>query len=72
MLFLLYLAAGFLSKGHLYGSLFGLMAEVVLIMIGAKETGQIIKETPFGVILIIYYLVLLLITKRKNRKSQPS
>ncbi len=41
-------------------------------MMGAKETGQIIKETPFGVILIIYYLVLLLITKRKIRKSQPS
>lgn len=46
-----------LSKNKWWGSVFGILIGCLLIYMGTQETGQIIKETPFGIIMIIYYII---------------
>lgn len=56
-LLLLLVGAVLLSKNKWYGSITGILIGCLLIYMGTKETGQIIKETPFGIIMIVYYIV---------------
>lgn len=44
-----------LSKGIFWGSLLGALPAIHLIYMGTRETGQIINETPIGIIILIFY-----------------
>ena len=43
-------------KNKWWGCLLGVLIGILLIYMGTRETGQIIKETPFGIIMCIYYI----------------
>lgn len=54
----LFLVSGILLSKNLYwGSLFGMMPAINFIYMGTKDTGQIISETPIGIILLIYFII---------------
>ncbi|RCX17498.1 hypothetical protein DFR58_10741 [Anaerobacterium chartisolvens] len=54
----LWFISGFiLNKGYFWGSLPGALPAIHLIYMGTRETGQIIKETPIGVVILIYYVI---------------
>lgn len=52
---LLWIAGVFLSKAMFWGGLLGFIPGVCFIYMGTQETGQIFKETPLGVIILLYY-----------------
>lgn len=55
---LMMLLSAFLMKWNKWwGSLLGIIVGLYMIYMGSQETGQIIKETPFGIILCCYYVV---------------
>lgn len=55
---LLLLTSGILmNKSKWWASILGILIGCLLIYMGTQETGQIIKETPFGIIMIIYYII---------------
>ena len=56
-LLLLLIGAVLLNKNKWWGSIFGILIGCLLIYMGTQETGQIIKETPFGIIMIVYYMI---------------
>ena len=56
-LLLLLVGAVLLNKNKWWGSIFGILVGCLLIYMGTQETGQIIKETPFGIIMIVYYII---------------
>lgn len=61
------LIAGFLIKNNKWwGSFLGILVGILLIYMGNQETGQIIKETPFGVIMCIYYIVCAIISYKEG------
>jgi len=52
------LISGFLmNRKKWWGSILGVLIGILLIYMGNQETGQIIKETPFGIILCVYYII---------------
>lgn len=52
------LISGFLmNRKKWWGSVLGILIGILLIYMGNQETGQIIKETPFGIIMCIYYVI---------------
>ena len=64
---LLLLVAGLLmSQNKWWGCIFGIVIGILLIYMGTQETGQIIKETPFGIIMCIYYIVCALVSYKKQ------
>lgn len=64
---LLLLVAGLLmSQNKWWGCIFGIVIGILLIYMGTQETGQIIKETPFGIIMCIYYIVCALVSNKKK------
>lgn len=64
---LLLLVAGLLmSQNKWWGCIFGIVIGILLIYMGTQETGQIIKETPFGIIMCIYYIVCALVSYKKK------
>lgn len=50
---LLFAAAVIMAKGKWWGCFFGVAAGVILIFMGMRDTGQIVKEWPIGLILCI-------------------
>lgn len=61
------LISGFLmDKNKWWGSVLGILIGILLIYMGNQETGQIIKETPFGIIMCIYYIICAIISYRKG------
>ena len=54
------------GKKKWWGSVLGILIGILLIYMGNQETGQIIKETPFGIIMCIYYIVCAFISYREN------
>lgn len=55
---LLLLTSGILlNKSKWWASILGILIGCLLIYMGTQETGQIIKETPFGIVMIIYYII---------------
>lgn len=57
-----------MNKNKWWGCIFGIAIGVLLIYMGTQETGQIIKETPFGIIMCIYYIVCAIISYRNCNK----
>lgn len=54
---ILWLSAFLMVKNIWLGSLLGFLIGILLIYMGNQETGQIIKETPFGIVMCIYYVI---------------
>lgn len=71
---ILFWAAGFfLSKALLWGGLLGLIPGACFIYMGTQETGQVFKETPVGIVILLYYAVCIVycIYKKKHPQGQP-
>jgi len=54
---LFFMSGILLNKGIFWGGLIGSLPAIHLIYMGNQETGQLIKETPIGVIILIFYIV---------------
>ncbi|MBQ2836053.1 MAG: hypothetical protein IJE68_04395 [Clostridia bacterium] len=63
---LLLISGLLMNRNKWWGCFLGILIGVLLIYMGSRETGQIIKETPFGIIMCIYYSVCAVITFREN------
>ena len=64
---MLLISALLMDKNKWWGSILGILIGILLIYMGNQETGQIIKETPFGIIMCIYYIICANISYRKGR-----
>lgn len=69
---LLWIAGVFLSKSMSWGGLLGFIPGAYFIYLGMQETGQIFKETPLGVILLLYYTVCIIYCVCKNKTNKKS
>ena len=56
VLFILFVSGMLLKRNKSWGAILGILIGIVLIYMGTKETGQIVSETPIGIIMSIYYL----------------
>ena len=65
-LILLFISGLLMNKNKWWGCVFGILIGVLLIYMGSRETGQIIKETPFGFLICIYYILCASITYKKK------
>lgn len=62
------IAGVLLAYGKYWGSGFGLIPAIGFIYIGLQNHGQIFNEWAFGIILLIYYVVLSYFVYRKENK----
>lgn len=69
-IFLLWLAGILLSKAMFWGGLFGLIPAGYFIYMGTQETGQIISETPIGIIVLLYFAVCTYYVYRMAQKNK--
>ena len=65
-LILLLVAGLLMSKNKWWGCIFGIVIGILLIYMGSRETGQIIKETLFGIVICIYYIVCALVSYKRK------
>ena len=65
-LILLFISGLLMNKNKWWGCILGILIGVLLIYMGNRETGQIIKETPFGIIICIYYILCASVAYRKK------
>ena len=65
-LILLFISGLLMNKNKWWGCIFGILIGVLLIYMGNRETGQIIKETPFGFLICIYYILCASVAYRKK------
>lgn len=64
----LFFASGILMGRNIsWGAIFGMLPAIHLIYMGTKDTGQIINETPIGIMVFIFYAVCFYIC-RKSKK----
>ena len=58
--------SGILMKNNRsWGAVLGIIVGAILIYMGNQETGQIFKETPFGIVMCIYYIICGIISYKK-------
>ena len=55
-----------MDKNKWWGCVPGILIGILLIYMGTKETGQIIKETPFGIAICIYYIMCAVISYKSG------
>lgn len=67
-LFLLLISGILMYLKKWWGSVLGIVVGLLLIYMGLQETGQIIKETLFGVVLIVYYMLCGFISSKDNAR----
>lgn len=67
---LLWIAGIFLSKAIFWGGLPGIIPGAYFIFMGTQDTGQIIKETPLGVIIMLYYAICIIYSVNKKKHAQ--
>ena len=65
-LFLFWISSALLRKAKVIGGIFGIIPALHLIYMGTQETGQIIKETPIGIVVLLYYAVCIYFVYKKN------
>ena len=65
-LLMLLISGILLNKNKWWASILGILIGCLLIYMGTQETGQIIKETPFGIIMIVYYIICGVISYRNK------
>ncbi|MEG1964610.1 MAG: hypothetical protein RR064_00520 [Oscillospiraceae bacterium] len=67
----LFFASGFLlAKDKFWGCVLGVMPALHLIYMGTQATGQIINETPIGIIVLIFYVACGGFIYWKTKKTQ--
>lgn len=54
---LLLISGLLMNKKKWWGCFLGILIGILLIYMGSRKTGQIIKETPLGITICIYYIV---------------
>lgn len=69
-LVLFWIAGIFLSKAMFWGGLLGFIPGVCFTYMGTRETGQIYKETPVGVIILLYYAACILYCVYKKKQAE--
>ena len=62
---MLFISGFLMDKKKWWGSVLGILIGILLIYMGNQETGQIIKETLFGIIMCIYYIICALVSFKK-------
>lgn len=67
---LLWIAGVLLSKAVLWGCLLGFIPGAYFIYLGTQETGQIFKETPLGIIILLYYAICTIYCVYKKKHTQ--
>ncbi|MUV38941.1 hypothetical protein JNUCC1_02813 [Lentibacillus sp. JNUCC-1] len=69
----LFFISGFLLIKNIYwGSLLGILPAIHMIYMGTQETGQIINETPIGIVVLVFYVICGFIVYRWNKKASQS
>lgn len=64
---LLFWTAGILlGKGISWGGVLGFIPAIAFIYMGTQNTGQIISETPIGVVILLYYAVTIYFINKKR------
>lgn len=58
-----------LSKGKVWGGGFGALPGIHLILMGTRDTNQIINEMPLGIVVIAFYLICCGIVYYKKKKK---
>lgn len=71
-IFMMILSAFIMKYNKWWGSIFGIIVGLYMIYMGTQETGQIIKETPFGIIVCFYYVICGVITFVEGRHEHFS
>ncbi|CCZ56415.1 uncharacterized protein BN478_00316 [Clostridium sp. CAG:1219] len=69
-LVILFIAALLMKNNKWWGCILGIAVGILLIYMGTQETGQIIKETPFGIIMCIYYIVCAILSYKKSNTKE--
>ena len=59
-----------MNKNKWWGGVPGILIGILLIYMGTKETGQIIKETPFGIIMCVYYIVCAVVSYKSGSTKE--
>lgn len=67
---MLLISAILMDKNKWWGSVLGILIGILLIYMGNQETGQIIKETPFGIIMCSYYIVCAVVSYRDENTKE--
>ena len=67
---LLLISGLLMNKNKWWGCIIGIAIGILLIYMGNQETGQIIKETTFGIIMCIYYIVCGVLSYRKSNTKE--
>lgn len=65
-LILLLISGLLMSRNKWWGCIFGILIGILLIYMGSRETGQIIEETLFGIVICIYYIVCALVSYKRK------
>lgn len=68
-LIVLFSSGMLLKRNKAWGAILGILIGILLIYMGTKETGQIVSETPIGIIMCIYYLACGIISSKINYKK---
>ena len=68
-LLLFWLAGALLSKTIVWGGLFGVLPAANFIYMGTQETGQVINETPMGIVVLAFYLLCCIYVFHKKKKA---
>lgn len=64
---ILFWGAGILlSKNVFWCGLLGLIPSICFIYMGTQDTGQVISETPIGVVILFYYMVCIYYVYKKD------
>ena len=66
---LLWLAGFLLSKGKVWGGLFGLLPAVHILYMNIQSTGQVINEAPLGIVTVVYVLICMFVTWKKGANN---
>lgn len=62
----LWMAGILLIKDIWWGGLLGCIPALCFIYMGTQDTGQIINETPIGIVLLVYYVLCCYVVYRKK------
>lgn len=69
VLLCMYSASILLSKDKWYGCLIYTCVGLFLVYMGMQETGQVVKEWPFGVVLIVYSILCGYLSYKHSREE---
>lgn len=69
-LLLFWIAGALLSKAMFWGGILGVIPAVYFIYMGTQETGQIISETPIGIVVLLYYVICIYCVYKKNTSKK--